>query len=92
MDYLTALGNGMSPSTPLNGCEINVSVNSKSDWATAGDSHILFAPEVGFLLLSCPWVCQGFAWGVLNQSKSWIILKKSAIFALSLKQEALSSI
>ena len=31
MDYLTALGNGMSPSMPLNGCEINVSVNSKPD-------------------------------------------------------------
>ena len=24
MDYLIALGNGMNPSTPLNGCEINV--------------------------------------------------------------------
>ena len=24
MDYSIALGNGMSPSTPLNGCEINV--------------------------------------------------------------------
>ena len=24
MDYSIALGNGMNPSTPLNGCEINV--------------------------------------------------------------------
>ena len=78
MDYLTALGNEMSPSTPLNGCEINVSVNSKPDHlppspphqVTAGDSHILVAPGVGFSLLSCPWVCWGFARGVLNQYKS----------------------
>ena len=57
----------MSPSMPLNGCEINVSVNSKPDHlpprATAGDSHILVAPGVGFSLLSMPvglpGVCSG---------------------------------
>ena len=62
-----------------------MSVNSKPDhppWATTGDSHILVAPGVGFSLL-CP--------GVLNQSKSSIILKKSAVFALSLKQMGSSS-
>ena len=55
-----------------------VSVNSKPDHPP-GDSHILFAPVVGFSLLC-------LARGVLNQSKSLIILKISAIFALSLKQ------
>ena len=42
-----------------------------------------------FAPLSCPRVCPGG--GVLNQSKSSIILKKSAIFALSLKQMGNSS-
>ena len=50
---------------------------------TPGDSHILVAPGVGFSLLC---LAQGFAPGVLNQSKSSIILGKSAIFALSLRQ------
>ena len=45
-------------------------------------SHILVAPGVGFSLLC---LARGSALGVLNQSKSSIILKKSAIFALSLK-------
>ena len=49
-----------------------------------GDSHILVAPGVGF---SSP----SLARGVLNQCKSSIILKKSAIFALSLKQLSSSS-
>ena len=52
--------------------------------ATPGDSHILVAPGVGFSLLC-------LARGVINQSKSLIILKKSAIFALSLKQLSSSS-
>ena len=51
---------------------------------TPGDSHILVAPGVGFSLLC-------LARGVLNQSKSSIILKKSAIFHLSLKQLSSSS-
>ena len=47
----------------------------------------------GFAHSSCPWgrvfaplSCPGSTPGVLNQSKSSIILEKSAIFALSLKQ------
>ena len=56
--------------------------------ATPGDSHILVAPWVGFSLLC---LARGFAPGVLNQSKSSTILKKSAIFALSLKQMSSSS-
>ena len=52
--------------------------------ATPGGSHILVAPGVGFSLLC-------LARGVLNQSKSSITLKKSAIFALSLKQMSSSS-
>ena len=61
--------------------------------ATPGDSHILVAPGVGFSLLYLSWgSARGFARrGVLNQSKSSIILKKSAIFALSLKQLSSSS-
>ena len=65
----------------------NVSVNSKPDHSPPGDprgfAHSgcpwgrVFAP------LSCPGVCPR---GVLNQSKSSIILKKSALFALSVKQ------
>ena len=54
--------------------------------ATPGDSHILVAPGVGFLLLC---LAQGSApggGGGLNQSNSSIIFLKSAIFALSLKQ------
>ena len=75
----------------------NVSVNSKPDHppprATPGDSHILGAPRVGFSLLCLAREsARGFARGVLNQSKSSIILrKKSAIFALSLKQLSSSS-
>ena len=53
-----------------------------------GDSHILVAPGVGFSLLC---LARGSARGVLNQSKSSIILKKSAIFALFLKQLSSSS-
>ena len=62
---------------------LNVSVNSKPDHpprATPGDSHILVAPGVGFSLLCLAW---GSAPGVLNQSKSLIILKK-ARFSLCL--------
>ena len=45
---------------------------------TPGDSHIPVAPGVGFSLLCLAWgSAQGFAWGVLNQSKSSIILKKA---------------
>ena len=73
----------------------NVSVNSKPDHpprATPGDLHILVAPEVGFSLLCLArGSARGFARGVFNQSKSSIILKKSAIFALSLKQMSSSS-
>ena len=54
-----------------------VSVNSKPDHlpprATPGDSHILFAPGVGFSLLC-------LARGVSNQNKSSIILKKKRDF------------
>ena len=56
--------------------------------ATPGDSHILVAPGVGFSLLC---LARGSSWGVLNQSKSSITLKKSAIFDLSLKQMSSSS-
>ena len=56
--------------------------------ATPGDSHILVAPGIGFSLLCLPGVSHQ---GVLNQSKSSIILKESAIFALSLKQMGSSS-
>ena len=69
----------------------NVSVNSKPDHpprATPGDSHILVAPGVGFSPLC---LARGVAPGVSNQSKSSIILKKSAIFALSFKQSSSSS-
>ena len=54
----------------------NVSVNSKPDHPPGGppgDSHILVAPRVGFSLLCLA----QFARGVLNQSKSSIILKKA---------------
>ena len=68
----------------------NVSVNSKPDHppqATPGDSHILVAPGVGFSILCLArGSARGLCPGVSNQSKSSIILKKSAIFALSLKQ------
>ena len=56
--------------------------------AIPGDSHILVAPGIGFSLL---WLARGSARGDLNQRKSSIILKKSAIFALSLKQLSSSS-
>ena len=60
-------------------------VNSKPDHppppppprTTLGDSHILVVPGIGFSLLC-------LARSILNQSKSSIILKKSASFALSL--------
>ena len=52
--------------------------------ATPGGSHILVASGVEFSLLC-------LAWGVINQSKSSIILKKTAIFALTLKQLSSSS-
>ena len=52
----------------------------------------------GFAHSSCPWgrvfsplSCPGVFPGVLNQSKSSIILKKSAVFTLSLKQMSSSS-
>ena len=51
---------------------IYISVNSKSD--PGGDSHILVAPGVGFSLLCL--APGGLPRGVLNQSKSSIILKK----------------
>ena len=57
--------------------DVYVSVNSKPDHpprATPGDSHIPVAPGVGFSLLC---LAPGSApRGVLNQSKSSIILKK----------------
>ena len=69
-----------------------ISVNSKPGHppprATTGDLHVLFAPGGGFSLLCLAW---GFALGVLNQSKSSIILDKSAILAMSLKQLSSSS-
>ena len=52
---------------------VYVSVNSKPDHPP-GDSHILVAPGVGFLLLS---LARESARGVLNKSKSSIILKKA---------------
>ena len=56
---------------------------------TPGDSHFQVAPGVGFSLLC---LARGSARGrVLNQSKSSIILKESAIFALSRKQMSSSS-
>ena len=78
-------------SPPPSAYRVNVSVNSKPDHsprATPGDSHILVAPGVGFSLIR---LARGFARGVFNQSKSSIILKKSPIFALSLKQLSSSS-
>ena len=55
--------------------------------ATPGDSHILIAPGVTFSLLCLTrGSSRGYALGVLNLSKSSIIFKKSAIFALRLKQ------
>ena len=58
---------------------------SPTPWVTPGDSHILVVPGVGFSPLCLAW---GFA---LSQSKSLTILKKSVIFALSLKQLSSSS-
>ena len=55
-----------------------------------GDSHILVAPGVGFLLL-CLARGSSRRRGVLNQRRSSIILKKKTIFALSLKQIGSSS-
>ena len=52
--------------------------------ATPGDSHVVVSQGIGFSLLC-------LARGVLNQSKSSIILGKSAILALSLKQLSSSS-
>ena len=64
------------------------SLTIPSPRATPGDSHILVAPGVGFSLLC---LARGSARRVFNQSKSSIILKQSAIFALSLKQLSSSS-
>ena len=68
------------------------SVNSKPDHppplATPGDSHILVAPGVRFSFFC---LARGLPRMVLNQSKSSIILKKRAIFTLSLKQLSSSS-
>ena len=50
--------------------------------AIPGDSHILVAPGVGFSLLC---LARGSARGFVYQSKSSIILEKSAIFAWSLE-------
>ena len=69
----------------------NVSVNSKSDHPRGGPrgfAHSRCPWGRVFAPLSCPRSAPG---GVLNQSKSSIILKKSAIFALSLKQMGSSS-
>ena len=71
----------------------NVSVNSKPDLPPPGGdprgfAHSSYPRGRVFAPLSCPGVCRG---GVSNQSKSSIILKKSAIFALSLKQLSSSS-
>ena len=66
-----------------------VSVNSKPDHPPGdprGFAHSS-CPRVRFSFLCLAW---GFVRGVLNQSKSSIILK-SAIFALSLKQLSSSS-
>ena len=61
-------------------------------WPTPGRplgiSHILVAPGIGFHSFVLP---GGLPGGVLNQSKSLTILKKSVIFALSLKQLSSSS-
>ena len=55
--------------------------------ATPGDSHNLVAPGVGFRSSVLPGGLPGCQPpGVLNLSKSSIILKKSAIFPLSLEQ------
>ena len=67
MDYLTALGNVMIPSTPLNECEINVSVNFKPNHPPPpgncrGFAHSSCPWDRVFAPLSCP--------EVLNQSKS----------------------
>ena len=53
-----------------------------------GFTHSSCPRDRFFAPLSCPGVCPG---GVLNQSKSLIILKKSAISDLSLKQLSSSS-
>ena len=72
---------------------INVSVNSRPDHPPGdprGFAHSSF-PGFGFLLLCLPWGLPGGG-GLLNQSKSSIILKKkTAISALSLKQMGSSS-
>ena len=72
----------------------NASVNSKHDdhpRVTPGDSHILVALGVGFSLLCLARDLPEGGGGGLNQSKSSIILKTSAIFTLSLKQMNRSS-
>ena len=67
-----------------------VSANSKPDHPPGdprGFAHSSCPRGRAFAPLSWPGVCPG----VSNQSKSSIILKKSAIFALSLKQLSSSS-
>ena len=66
----------------------NIMYQSIPSLTPPGDSHILVAPGVGFAPLSCLGVSPQ---GVLNLSKSLIILKKRAIFALFLKQMGSSS-
>ena len=64
-------------------CLVNTEKTSSKG---AKDSHILVVPGVGFSLLC---LARGFArGGVLNQSKSSIILKKSAIFAKQLSSSS----
>ena len=72
--------------------ESNVSVNSKPDHPPGRPIGHIVAPGVGFSLLCLAWgVCLGVCPGGLSQSKSSIILKKSSISALSLKQLSSSS-
>ena len=56
---------------------------------TPGDSHILVAPGVGFMLL-CLALGSSRGGGILNQNENSTILK-TAIFAWSLKQMSRSS-
>ena len=42
MDYLIALANGMSPSTPLSECEINVCFDFLMFFEEGGILHLIF--------------------------------------------------